>query len=163
MKDSAKFYKKHGYLEIDAKKYNRVLYLVLNALIEVPNKNLLRVTQRGLDDLMELNIEQRNQIFLTAEVLCNNCYDPPIETAMVLKRKSTRRRRRIRICQTYWLREESQNLKPDALPSSRLSSMASRLTPLLRSMRKILSDTFARIQAWLFSSGSTGPNKRDTE
>lgn len=81
MKDSAKFYKKHGYLEINAKKYNRVLYLVKNARIKVPNKNLLRVTQRGLDDLMELNIEQRNQIFLTAEVLCNNCYDPPFETA----------------------------------------------------------------------------------
>ena len=80
MKDSAKFYKKHGYLEIDAKKYNRVLYLVKNAQIEVPNKNLLRVTQRGLDDLMELNIEQRNQIFLAAEVICNNCYDPPLET-----------------------------------------------------------------------------------
>ena len=72
-------------------------------------------------------------------------------------------RRPIPICQTYWWREELRNLKPEELPSSRQNSTESRLTQLRQSMKKILRDTSERIRAWLFSSGSTGPSRNDTE
>ena len=81
MQDSAKFYQKHGYLEIEAKKYNCILYLVKNAQINVPNKNVLRVTQRGLDQLKGLLPDEVRQIFHAAEIFCNNLYDPPLKTS----------------------------------------------------------------------------------
>ena len=104
MKDSAKFYQRHGYLKIESKKYERVLYLVKNAQINVPNKNVLRVTQRGLDQLKGLLPDEVKQIFLAGQIFCNHLYDPPIETSRKQRKQKCvdRPRKQIRkgVCKT---------------------------------------------------------------
>jgi len=77
----AKEYKRNGYIKIDSTVVNRKLYLVRNLEVKVPDDSLLRVTERSIPTLKGLEINERKELFLAAEILCNNLYDPPIEAS----------------------------------------------------------------------------------
>ena len=81
MKLNAEEYKRNGWIKIESQVLERNFYLVKHAQINVPNKNVLRVTQRGLDQLKGLLPDEVKQIFMAGEIFCNNLYDPPIEAS----------------------------------------------------------------------------------
>ena len=77
----AKEYKRNGYIKIDSTVVNRKFYLVRNLEVKVPDDSLLRVTERSIPTLKGLEINERKELFLAAEILCNNVYDAELETA----------------------------------------------------------------------------------
>ena len=81
MKLNAEEYKRNGYIKIDSTVVNRKLYLVRNLEVEVPDDSLLRVTERSIPTLKGLQINERKELFLAAEILCSNVYDATLETA----------------------------------------------------------------------------------
>ena len=81
MQLNAKEYKQRGWVEIYSKFINKKFYLVRNLEVKVPDDSLLRVTQRGLQTLGGLKFNEIQQLFLAAEILCNNGYDAELETA----------------------------------------------------------------------------------
>ena len=75
MKLDAKQYKRDGYIKIDSKYLNKKFYLVKNLKVEVPDDDLLRVTQRSLKTLEGLTPDETKQLFQATEILCKNVYD----------------------------------------------------------------------------------------
>ena len=77
----AKEYKRNGYIKIASTVVNRKFYLVRNLEVKVPDDSLVRVTERSIPTLKGLEINERKELFLAAEILCNNVYDAELETA----------------------------------------------------------------------------------
>ena len=89
MKPSAEKYKKNGYIKIDSKVINKSFYLVRNLSVEVPDKKLLRVTQRSLPTLEGLKPHETKELFQAADILCSNVYDATLETTRKQRRQKS--------------------------------------------------------------------------
>jgi len=80
MKLKAEEYKQRGWVEIYSKPMNKTFYLVRNTSVEVPDKTLLRVTQRSLPTLEGLKPHETKELFQAADILCSNVYDAEFKT-----------------------------------------------------------------------------------